>query len=168
MPTGYFDLDPNRVLDLTLEAMEQQIWNTSYLALLKRFQRASVAHILGFRLTQYHKQAQDTAAAAGDAEKAPAAPAPSPAAPSSLYTLVAVLLTADIISLSQMIPYLSPSIEETAVEASKKRRELEKEIRAHGSYSLSAKAPQETKSKDKSTKKVSMAHDPNFCLYLSH
>ncbi|CAE7739522.1 THO2, partial [Symbiodinium microadriaticum] len=124
---GYFDLDPNRVLDITLEAMEQQLWNTSYLTLLRMFRRASVAHILGFKLSQYHK-----------CNGAEGAPSP-PGTPASLYMLTAVLLTAQVLTLEQIFPYLSPSLEETAVAAAEKRAAQRKEVMGHGSYNLAAK-----------------------------
>lgn len=136
MCAGYFDLDPNRVLDITLEAMEQQIWNTSYLSLLKMFRRASVAHILGFKLSQYHK-------------KSGADEAGSISTPASLYTLTAVLLTSKLITLEQILPYLSPSVAETTAGEEEKQQALKREIMDHGSYSLAAKKPVEDSGKDK-------------------
>lgn len=32
---GYFNLDPNRVLDIILDSFENNIWNISYISLLK-------------------------------------------------------------------------------------------------------------------------------------
>jgi hypothetical protein len=123
------------VLDITLEAMEQQIWNTSYISLLKMFRRASIAHILGFKLSQYHKKdAPD-----GVAQNTPA----------SLYTLTAVILTAKLITLEQIFPYLSPSASETAGVEEEKRKALKRAIMDHGSYSLAAKKPSEDVAKDK-------------------
>ena len=50
---GYFDLDPNRCLDLVLEAAEQQPANRAYLRLIPLFKRDAVVHLLGFRFQQY-------------------------------------------------------------------------------------------------------------------
>ena len=50
---GYFDLDPNRVLDLVLEAMEHQPGNDAYLKLVPMFERESVVQLLGFKFQQY-------------------------------------------------------------------------------------------------------------------
>jgi THO complex subunit 2 len=46
---GYFDLDPDRVVDLVLECWVQAPLNLSYLAILRQFKQASLAHFLGKR-----------------------------------------------------------------------------------------------------------------------
>lgn len=46
---GYFDLDPNRVLDLVLDAALEQPRNTAFLALVPLFKRDAVVHLLGFK-----------------------------------------------------------------------------------------------------------------------
>eukprot|EP00983_Pelagomonas_calceolata_P104487 1159034-Pelagomonas_calceolata.AAC.1 len=46
---GYFDLDPNRVLDLVLDAAEVQPENTAYLRLVPLFKREAIVHLLGFK-----------------------------------------------------------------------------------------------------------------------
>ena len=51
---GRFELDPNRALDVILDAFEQQIWNLSFLQLLKHFAKSNIPHILGFKFTFYH------------------------------------------------------------------------------------------------------------------
>ena len=132
---GYFDLDPNRVLDITLEVMEQQLWNTTFLSLLRLFRSVSVAHLLGFKLSQYHDKTPTT----GVTENTP----PPCGAPASLYTLTAVLLTAEVIHLDQILPYLAPSLQETASAAAAKRTARMQEIQAHGRHSLASKKPTE-------------------------
>ncbi len=49
---GFFDLDPNRVLDLVLEAFERQPDNTAYLKLIPYFNQEAVVHLLGFKFQQ--------------------------------------------------------------------------------------------------------------------
>ena len=51
---GRFELDPNRALDVILDAFEQQIWNLSFITLLKNFCKGNIPHILGFKYTFYH------------------------------------------------------------------------------------------------------------------
>ena len=51
---GRFELDPNRAMDVILDAFEQQIWNLSFITLLKNFSKSSIPHILGFKFTFYH------------------------------------------------------------------------------------------------------------------
>jgi THO complex subunit 2 len=57
---GYYDLDPNRALDLILEAAEQQessaLSADCLLSLLPLFKAEAVVHLLGFRFRFYHKQ----------------------------------------------------------------------------------------------------------------
>ena len=50
---GYFDLDPNRVLDLVLEAYEQQPQNAAYLKLVPALKKEAVVDLLGFKFKHY-------------------------------------------------------------------------------------------------------------------
>lgn len=50
---GYFDLDPNRVLDLVLDAAEIQPHNTAYHKLIPLFKKDAVVHLLGFKFQHY-------------------------------------------------------------------------------------------------------------------
>jgi hypothetical protein len=173
---GYFDLDPNRVLDLALEVMEQQLWNASFLLLLKKFRRASIAHILGFKFVHYHTESAGAAAAgaaAGAVVEAPKSPrgvdkdkdkdkeaapppslAPAPATPRSLCLLAATLLTAGLVDLDSLLSYLTPTLEETGKLMIKERTRLKHEIKTYGVVNLSSKASADSdknKDKDKAT-----------------
>lgn len=53
---GRFELDPNRAVDVILDAFEQQIWNLSFITLLNNFSKVNIPHILGFKFTFYHSQ----------------------------------------------------------------------------------------------------------------
>ena len=46
---GYFDLDPDRVVDLVIESWIHRPTILSYLIILKQFKQVSVAHFLGKR-----------------------------------------------------------------------------------------------------------------------
>ena len=46
---GYFDLDPNRVLDVIISAYECDPHNICYIELIKTFKKSSVPQILGFK-----------------------------------------------------------------------------------------------------------------------
>ena len=50
---GYFDLDPNRVLDLVLEAAEHQPENDAFVRLVPLFKEEAVVQLLGFKFQQY-------------------------------------------------------------------------------------------------------------------
>jgi THO complex subunit 2 len=146
---GYFDLDPNRVIDIILEVMEQQIWNTSFLTLLKSFRKANVCHIVGFKLSHY----RDIAAATEGSVSAPPSsndatvssaslqsPLNSISTPPSLYMLIAVLLSEDMIDIEGVLPYLSPTLLDIAKNINAKSADLKKEILMYGVVNLSAKS----------------------------
>lgn len=46
---GYFDLDPDRVVDLIVESWIHDPSSLSFLRILKEFKQVSVAHFLGRR-----------------------------------------------------------------------------------------------------------------------
>ena len=168
---GYFDLDPNRVLDLLLEAMEHQLWNHSFLFLLKKFRKSSIAHILGFKFVQYHpspagadksdesgagkspreskSSPRNSVASAASSSSAP--PTPTTSTPRSLYLLAAALLTADLLELDDLLPYLAPTLEDTGKLMANERKRLKGEIRNYGVVNLSAKASSDGE-KDKAYK----------------
>jgi hypothetical protein len=91
---GQFDLDPNRVMDIVLDCFEQEPDNSSFLEILKVFRIPNLVHILGFKLLFYHSKV-----ASGT--------------PASLYLLVAAASMADLVSISELLPYLEPTIETT-------------------------------------------------------
>jgi hypothetical protein len=94
---GYFDLDPNRVLDLVLEAYEHNQENASYLRIIACFPRASLAHLTGFKFKYQYGASEDA--------KAPRSAAP----PSqSLYLLAARLIKNKNITIEDLYPHLLP------------------------------------------------------------
>lgn len=57
---GYFDMDPNRVMDIVLDAFEQQPANLSFVALLKHFPVRNIVHVLGFKFLYYQQPSIQT------------------------------------------------------------------------------------------------------------
>ena len=53
---GLMDLDPNRVLDIVLDAFEMNVWNMSYVVLIRKlnFSNDYITEIIGSKLTHYH------------------------------------------------------------------------------------------------------------------
>ena len=51
--TGFFDLDPNRVLDLVLDVYERHPRNDCFAELLRDFKQESLPHVLGFKFQFY-------------------------------------------------------------------------------------------------------------------
>lgn len=50
---GYFDLDPNRVIDIILECFIHNYHSNIYIDVIKNFKREYIPHILGFRFQKY-------------------------------------------------------------------------------------------------------------------
>jgi hypothetical protein len=94
---GQFDLDPNRVMDIILDCFEQEPDNSSFLEILKVFRIPNLVHILGFKLLFYHSKVASSVTGT----------------PASLYLLVAAAIMADLVSISELLPYLEPTIETT-------------------------------------------------------
>ncbi|CAM9500809.1 unnamed protein product, partial [Ectocarpus fasciculatus] len=117
---GYFDLDPNRVVDVILDAFEQQLWNMSFVEVLGVFKRASIVHILGFKFSRYHKPAEEAKA------------------PRSLYQLAVVLMSHGLVTLPDLVPYLNPTAADTGVECAAETEKIKAELRGYGIVSLSA------------------------------
>ena len=108
---GFFDLDPNRVIDLVLDAFEKsglgaqtgQMGN--FLKVIDLFQKENVLQLLGFKFRNYYDQyvhAQQTGAKVSSLIGV---------APQSLYDLAAVLIKTGRISSSSLYSHLSPSDE---------------------------------------------------------
>ncbi len=119
---GYFDLDPNRVLDLVLDSFEKQLWNLSFISVLGIFRASSIVHILGFKFEFYGAAESDTAA------------------PRSLYALAVVLIAYQLVSFTDLLPYLSPSAEVVAERCDAATTQLLSELRSFGVVNLSGKA----------------------------
>ena len=153
---GYFDLDPNRVLDMVLEVMEHQLWNASFLTLLKKFRRSSIVHILGFKFVHYHDlgkkdEIEDSKVAKdlSDSGQQEASPLPATPTPKSLYLLAATLLTASMLELENLLPYLAPNVDDTAKLLVKDQTALKNQIKCFGVVNLSSKTSNDSESEKK-------------------
>lgn len=139
---GQFDLDPNRVFDIILDAFEQQPLNYAFSEILRILRPTNLVHTLGFKLLHYYEHTLTPT------EKPIASPVPSKSVlgsksnveiktntdektdTSSLETIptshalldvAAMLIISNLISLEDLVPYLHPSVDETKdfVESSK-------------------------------------------------
>lgn len=99
---GQFDLEPNRVMDVILDCFEQQPHNLSFITLLKHFKPANIVHILGFKFTHYQSSAPEAHGSGFEV------------VPESLCLLSATLIAQKMIELDQLLPYLTPTLEDTA------------------------------------------------------
>eukprot|EP00960_Hanusia_phi_P053836 762475-Hanusia_phi.AAC.4 len=89
---AYFNLDPNRVLDVVLDCFESCLNQPCYFILIKKFSATSLIQVLGFKFHGHMK--------AGTRP------------PSSLFKLVATLCKNKVIHVSDIYPYLSAEDEE--------------------------------------------------------
>jgi THO complex subunit 2 len=56
---GFFNLDPNRVLDIILDSFMNNLWNCEpNLILLRDYKGEYIAQILGFKFQSYHEKLQ--------------------------------------------------------------------------------------------------------------
>jgi hypothetical protein len=125
--------------------MEQQIWNLSFLVLLKQFRKSSIAHILGFKFTQFKTTQQqetlmDEIPSTLTTSTLPPPTPPSLPTPESLYALTALLLSAELISLDQILSYFNPTFHDLKMIIADKSTKLREEINAYGVVNLTKKS----------------------------
>ncbi|KAJ1445110.1 transcription factor/nuclear export subunit protein 2-domain-containing protein [Pelagophyceae sp. CCMP2097] len=93
---GGFDLDPNRVFDLVLDALEARLDEAAaaaaHVALVGEFAASSLPHVLGFKFQHAH--------GAGDGT------------PRSLCRVAAALLVCGALAVDDLLPHLRPSRED--------------------------------------------------------
>ncbi|CAM9558627.1 unnamed protein product, partial [Phaeothamnion confervicola] len=97
---GRFGLDPNRVLDLLLDALEGSLGSAALLGLVDGFRSDAVPHLVGFKMLLYRPSA-----AAG----------PAPLTPVSLLRLAALLVAARKMNLADLLPHLHPRLPDMVV-----------------------------------------------------
>jgi THO complex subunit 2 len=127
---GFFNLDPNRVLDLILEVFEHHINNPAFIELVQRFNTHALPQILGFKLLPENEV--------------------SKASSRSIFKVVAQLLKNNCFSLADIWPYLTPEDEEMK-KAYDRKLELAEEWAVNASMIKldSGQNPQKDKEKDK-------------------
>ena len=114
---GYFDLDPNRVLDLVLEALEAVPSRVANKQLVSLFNPEFIPHMIGFKFSLY----------SGRGASAP---------PESLYNMCGLLLAQGSVSLEAILPHLTPDIKTMADLDEKRASEKRTEARKKGQVSL--------------------------------
>ena len=104
---GYFDLDPNRVLDLVLDAYECYPDNLYYHEIILGFKREAIPHLLGLKYTNYNKITNcNTVCAPAEVFSTFEQKGMTPLA---LFKITAHLIKAQIINLEDVWVHLSPS-----------------------------------------------------------
>eukprot|EP01041_Mallomonas_annulata_P007237 gene7237-14767_t len=132
---GCFDLDPKRVLDLTIDIFENQIWNSSFLSILNLFEHENIGYTVGFKFRSYQiislSEDKESLKFSFDATKA---------TPSSLFKLTSLLIMNKTIDLEDISPYLLPTPVETVSKDKIREEEMERQIKTFGVVSLTARA----------------------------
>ena len=102
---GFFNLDPNRVLDIILDSFENNLWNHgTYIRLLEgQFQSQTIAQVIGFKFQNYLEHLISFKA---DKSKILTEEALAKLIPKGLFTMVALLLKHDIVHLEDVWPHL--------------------------------------------------------------
>lgn len=126
---GYFELDPNRVLDVVLDEFAFALGkHAMFVGLLRAFAfpAATLASILGFKL-QFLATQRDAEAADG------------------LLAVVAHLLRAGLLALEQVYPALAPADDECRAAIAQREQDIVAASRRVGLVSLAAKPADERK-----------------------
>lgn len=97
---GFFNLDPNRVLDIILDSFENNVWNhEAYVSLLggnadsPQFKSQSIVHLMGFKFINL----QESIAKKDHKHTA---------LPKGLFDVAAILIKRKFIKLEEIWPYL--------------------------------------------------------------
>ena len=142
---GCFNIDPNRVLDICLEWLEHSIHSprvaqrliSSYLRLCDA---STLTNLLGFKFQHY--------AGSGTAT------------PDSLYQTAAILLRANLVTLNELFPHMSPSDEDIKQTHEKISAAMNEKVRKMGTVQLGEKKKDEvdiSKMEEKNNQKFGLA-----------
>lgn len=107
---GYFELDPNRTLDLVLDVFTTQVvdqWRFFLdMLLLKNWStgqaRQNLVHLIGFKFSFYHPERYT------QLYSLPSDSAAVPKTPLELALMTAILVKHGLVELSRVVPYLMP------------------------------------------------------------
>ena len=127
---GHFNLDPNRVEDLVLEALELNVDQSSmYMPLIRMFRKNRLCHLVGHKFHIYQVAAEkndskvqgdessssssssssNSSSSSTSSWTSSASTSTASIAPESLYRLAAVLIASGDLSASELLPHLAPS-----------------------------------------------------------
>ncbi|KAG2492057.1 hypothetical protein HYH03_009555 [Edaphochlamys debaryana] len=126
---GCFDLDPNRCLDLLLDAAAAQPGNEALLWAVELLKAEAVGQLLGFKLQQYQDPSR-------------------PPAPRSLFLVAARLVASGRTSLPELLGHLAPGDEAQAAGQRQAREALMKKVSDIGTIILGGPAAGEEAGKD--------------------
>ncbi|OQR88780.1 hypothetical protein THRCLA_10108, partial [Thraustotheca clavata] len=140
---GFFDLDPNRVLDLLLDVYETDHLNECFLQLISQFKQEYIVHVVGFKFQYYTR---------------PEALETECFAPRSLYRIAAILIDKNYFTLNDLYPHLSPKKEVIIENDLQRIQDIKTAARAYGRVNLNAKKDDD---KAENTESESDANDAN-------
>ena len=129
---GFFDLDPNRVLSLVLEALECDPTNGAFFDVIPLFKRAYLPHILGFKL-QFFANPKNA----------------SLVTPASLYKVAAMLVSRRLVEVREILPHMTPSLASIAAKDAERFEAMEEQVRSVGRVNLNASEGDEAEDRSK-------------------
>jgi len=138
---GFFDLDPNRVVDVMLDCFARHHQYaptgqlTHFLALIDTFQKDNMAQIMGAKFRNYYEQYKPNANNNNNTQKNEIGPAPT-----SLFDLAAILVKTGRVKLEALYSHLSPSDASMALARTDLLAEEEKKLKRMNVVSLSSKS----------------------------
>ena len=134
---GYFNLDPNRVLDVCLDVFEHNLENESMIAFLKSFEPASITQIIAFKCDQYARSSssEESSNSQGNSSEDSRSPVPR-----SLMHMAAMLIKHGIVDVDKLYARLSPT-DDVMSKAIEERRVRDMQVaRKIGKVALNASA----------------------------
>jgi len=133
---GYFNLDPNRVLDIILESFEcQPSQHKFFISLLREFlpDTRTMCELLSFKFSFYLGSNNEE----------------GEVTPRSLYTVTALLIQHGIMQLQDVYPLLQPEDSEIAKQADKEMRDAKEFVRKLNVVSTAGKNEEDDEEKEK-------------------
>jgi len=152
---GYFNLDPNRVLDILLEAFECKVDEDLFFvplvcSYLRHCDVSGLAHLVGFKFQFYHQSIEETT-------------------PTSLYKLTAILLRNNLLEFKKLYPHLKPSDKELSQQNQRTLDEAKVEAKKLTTINLTEVTDEKDADKKEAEKEIEMKTDNQkfgLCLAL--
>jgi len=149
---GCFELDPNRVLGLVLDAVGAQLASGTltattlprYLSLIKQFKASGLPHLIGFEIAKQRSEH------AGTGQKLD----------SSSLRLAAMLVACGLLDLKDLAAHLEPGLEEMEKQQAAADKKKAEETKSFGVISLTSKDEKVEEKKDENAAvKAALASD---------
>jgi len=161
---GYFDLDPNRVLDIILDAYECFPDNLYYHEIISGFKAAAIPHLLGLKFQSYQKITDcTTSCPPTDIFKTLEERGMTPLA---LFRITANLIKAKIVKIEDIWTHLSPGDDKTEAAFSEKYQTASKLFKRNYEKRLNASDEEKKKEKEAELQNIATIESQLICKVL--